>query len=49
VTTLLKDASLGERIGTAARACITERYQWDRQLSRFSDALDACVSAPPAG
>lgn len=43
---LLKNASRRQRTGAAARERVAADYQWDRQLSRFSEALSALL--PPA-
>ncbi len=42
---LLRHSSRRERTGAAARARVVADYQWDRQLSRFGDALDAALTS----
>ena len=41
---LLRDGALASRVGTAARAAVLARYDWQRNLARISQ----CVDAPPA-
>ena len=46
--TLLNDTDRCAKIGAAARARMVADYQWNRQLSRFSAALDAALSSDGA-